>query len=294
LIYTAIRLGGCPPPGQNTRITASKRRKNSSFEREDPKTASVWQSPEDRCCVRPSTQSPFQRGPHRRGPLFFEDSGTGATEVARSSRRLMPDVSPETQMAIKRAPRGSKQVPPEPVSMWQEHRKEITFLGLFLLLLGGSFALLSLNSVNDRVVEPFTALVARASGVGLNLLGHHVELQGTIIRSDRFAVNIRNGCNGVESMLLFVAAVLAFPVSWRSRLLGLGVGSVAIQLVNLVRVMALFLTGVYFPKLFDASHTVIWQSLVILFAVLLFILWANRWARRRVSAAAESAEVAAR
>jgi exosortase H (IPTLxxWG-CTERM-specific) len=176
--------------------------------------------------------------------------------------------------------------------MWQQHRLEITFLARFLLLLGGSFALLSLNPVNDRVVEAFTALVARASGAVLNLLDQHVELQGTIIRNERFAVNIRNGCNGIEASLLFLAAVLAFPVSWRSRLLGLSLGCVAIQLVNLVRVMALFLTGVYLPKLFKTSHTVIWQSIVILFAVLLFIFWASRWARRGGAAAAESSEAA--
>ena len=42
--------------------------------------------------------------------------------------------------------------------------------------------------------------------------------------------------------------------------------------------MALFLTGVYFPSIFDTSHTVIWQTIVILFGVLLWIYWANRFA----------------
>jgi len=51
---------------------------------------------------------------------------------------------------------------------------------------------------------------------------------------------------------------------------------VAIQAVNLVRVVALYLTGANFPSLFDASHTVVWQTIVILFSVLLWILWANR------------------
>ena len=103
-------------------------------------------------------------------------------------------------------------------------------------------------------------------------------MQGTVIRSPRFAVNIRNGCNGIEAMLIFLAAVLAFPASWKSRLAGLALGIVAIQIVNLVRVAALFLTGVYFPKIFDASHTVIWQTIVILFGVLLWVFWANRLA----------------
>jgi exosortase H (IPTLxxWG-CTERM-specific) len=140
------------------------------------------------------------------------------------------------------------------------------------------FTLISLNWVNDHVIEPFTAGIAKTSGATLNLLGQNVTMRGTEIRSAKFGVNIKNGCNGVEAMLIFLAAVLAFPARWKSKLAGLGIGFLAIQLVNLVRVVALFLTGIYFPKVFDASHTVVWQTIVILFAVLLWIFWANRFA----------------
>ncbi|HVR98662.1 MAG TPA: exosortase H [Thermoanaerobaculia bacterium] len=157
-------------------------------------------------------------------------------------------------------------------------RREITFLVLFVLLLGGSFALISYGWVNDHVIEPFTGLVAKTSGAVLNLLGQDVRMHGTILRGPRFAVNIRNGCNGVEAMLIFLSAVLAFPARWSSRLIGLVLGIVAIQLVNLIRVVALFLTGAYFPRFFDASHTVVWQTVVILFSVLLWIVWARRFA----------------
>jgi exosortase H (IPTLxxWG-CTERM-specific) len=163
-------------------------------------------------------------------------------------------------------------------SFWQRNRREATFLIVFLLLLGGSFTLISVNWVNDHAIEPFTAGIARVSGVVLDLMGQNITQQGTVLRSPRFAVNIRNGCNGVEAMLIFLAAVLAFPAPWRSRLLGLVFGILAIQAVNLVRVVALFLTGAYFPQLFDASHTVVWQTLVILSGVLLWIFWANRFA----------------
>lgn len=157
-------------------------------------------------------------------------------------------------------------------------RRQVVFLVVFAVLLAGSFTLLSLNWVNDHVVEPFTAGIATVSGVTLDLLGQDVTREGTVIRSPRFAVNIENGCNGVETMLIFMSAVLAFPASWRSRLAGLGIGLVAIQGINLVRVVALFLTGAYLPSLFDASHTVIWQTLVILSGVLLWLLWASRFA----------------
>jgi exosortase H (IPTLxxWG-CTERM-specific) len=178
----------------------------------------------------------------------------------------------------KDASRRAQAPAPGGASFWQRNRRELTFLILFIGLLGGGFTLISVNWVNDHAVEPFTAGVARASGAVLRLLGQDVTMEGTVIRSPRFAVNIRNGCNGIEAMLIFLAAVLAFPASWKSRLAGLGLGIVAIQMVNLVRVAALFLTGVYFPKIFDASHTVIWQTIVILFGVLLWIFWANRFA----------------
>lgn len=157
-------------------------------------------------------------------------------------------------------------------------RRQVLFLVLFAVLLAGGFILLSLNWVNDHVVVPFTAGVAKVSGIALSLLGQDVTLEGTVLRSPRFVVNIENGCNGVETMLIFMSAVLAFPASWRSRLAGLGIGLVAIQGINLVRVVALFLTGAYLPSLFDASHTVIWQTLVILSGVLLWLLWASRFA----------------
>ncbi len=170
------------------------------------------------------------------------------------------------------------------------HRPRIRFLAVFILTLAGGFTLLSVKAVNDRIVEPFTAGVARASGVALNLIGQSTQMRGTIIENRRFAVNIKNGCNGVETMVIFLAAVFAFPASFRARAIGLVLGLLAIQLVNLVRVIALFLTGAYFPEFFDNSHTVIWQTAVILSGVLLFILWADRFAKPPVAPAGPGVE----
>jgi exosortase H (IPTLxxWG-CTERM-specific) len=168
----------------------------------------------------------------------------------------------------------------------RSRRAEVRFLAVFLLLLAGGFTVLSLTWVNDHAVEPFTAGVARASGAALDLLGQDVRMEGTVIRGPRFAVNIQNGCNGIETLLIFGAAVLAFPAAWRARLLGLAAGAVLIQLVNLARVVALYLTGAYLPRLFNASHTVVWQTLVVLCGVLLWVAWAHRVALRHEAPAA--------
>lgn len=193
---------------------------------------------------------------------------------------------PKKKPAAPRPPAEKPAAPPaEAAAARRPWRREIVFLVVFLALLAASFTLVSWTPVNDHVIEPFTAGVARVSGATLSLLGQDVSMRGTIIESPSFAVNIRNGCNGVETMLIFLSAVLAFPAPWKARAIGLVFGIVAIQAVNLLRVVALFYTGAYFPAWFDTSHTVIWQSLVILAGVLLWILWADRVARPKPAAA---------
>jgi exosortase H (IPTLxxWG-CTERM-specific) len=158
-------------------------------------------------------------------------------------------------------------------------RRSAWFLARFLGLLVLFYAVVAWRPVNDRAIVPFTAGIARVSGAILQAAGERVSVVGTEIRSSRFSVNIENGCNGVETALLLIAAVLAFPASWGRRGAGIAAGFVAIELVNFVRVVSLFWIGAHHPGFFTASHTVLWQSIVVLFGVLVFLFWASRAAR---------------
>lgn len=157
-------------------------------------------------------------------------------------------------------------------------RKEVAFLLKFGALLALFFLAVAPKPMNDLLVEPFTAVVAKAGGLAARLFGEPTVMVGTTITSPRFSVNIRNGCNGLETIFIFAAAVLAFPAPWKARLVGLAGGFVAIQLVNLVRIVSLFYIGIHFPKLFEESHTVLWQIGVILSGVVFWIVWADRFA----------------
>jgi exosortase H (IPTLxxWG-CTERM-specific) len=165
-------------------------------------------------------------------------------------------------------------------------RRSIGFLVRFCVLLGIFYFLVAWRPVNDAVIVPFTAGIARVSGGILNIFGEKVTVEGTKIHSENFAVGIENGCNGVETALLFGSAVLAFPAPWKRRLIGLLLGFAAIQLINLLRVVSLFWIGAHRPNLFSTSHTVLWQSAVVLCGVLLFLIWASREQRRPSPAAA--------
>lgn len=158
-------------------------------------------------------------------------------------------------------------------------RASFFFLARFLALLVALYALIAWRAVNDRAVVPFTSGIAAVSGAILRAFGEPAAVAGTTISGGGFAVNIENGCNGIETALLFVSAVLAFPAPWRARLIGTAGGVLAIQIVNLGRVVSLYWIGRHRPALFQSSHTVIWQSLVVLFGVVLFFLWAARQPR---------------
>jgi exosortase H (IPTLxxWG-CTERM-specific) len=159
-------------------------------------------------------------------------------------------------------------------------KPRVLFVAKFFVALIGFYVVLALNPVNDYVVVPFTEGVTRASAVFLRIIGEKVEVAGTLIRSPRFAIDVKNGCNGIEAMLLLAAAMLAFPASLRSRLIGLAAGSVAIQVLNLFRVSSLFWLGANHRGIFEFFHVAVWQSVVILAAIAMFVLWGRKFAEK--------------
>lgn len=164
-------------------------------------------------------------------------------------------------------------------SLWQ--RPDTRFLVLFLGILLGAFTTIALQTVNDAVVIPYTAFIARVSGALLGLLGEDITVTGCKLASPRFAVTIYNGCNGLITSLIFVSGVLAFPATWRAKAIGIVGGLLAIQVINQIRIVSLFYIGVFLPDYFDESHILIWQSLVILAGVGLWIAWARAAAAGR-------------
>jgi len=155
-------------------------------------------------------------------------------------------------------------------------RRSLVFLARFIGILFFFFFAVALRPVNDVVIVPFTGWIAAVSAILLKALGEAVTVDGTEIRSTEFAVNIQNGCNGLETVLLFGSAVLAFPANWQRRAVGLFAGFLAIELLNFVRVASLFWVGRHRPALFSPLHTVLWQSVMVIFGVVLFLLWARQ------------------
>jgi exosortase H (IPTLxxWG-CTERM-specific) len=162
-------------------------------------------------------------------------------------------------------------------------RTQKLFLIKFFIVLVGMYLLVAWNPVNDHVIVPATKVIAQGGGLILKALGQQVDVRGTTISGTRFAVNINNGCNGIEAMLILLAAIGSFPATLRARLTGLGIGALIVQILNEIRIVTLYLIGAYKPALFQVFHTAVWQVVVILAAIVFFLQWSARVAPTRLA-----------
>lgn len=151
----------------------------------------------------------------------------------------------------------------------------LRFLLWFLVLLTALFTLEMFTLVQRTVILPWTALLADLSGWLMQLFDSEIAVVGKVIRSttSAFGVSIEPGCNGVEAMIVLLAAIAAFPAPWVYKLKGLLAGFVAIQALNLVRIISLYYLGLWNPVLFEWAHLYVWQALIMLDALIVFLVW---------------------
>ena len=149
------------------------------------------------------------------------------------------------------------------------------FFVTFVLLLAVLFGLELTPWAQTLVVTPWTDAVARVATTLIHTFDAGVHASGKVISSatGSFAVSIEAGCNGVEATLVLVAAILAFPATWRHRLAGIAIGTVAVQGLNIVRVISLFYLGQWNYDAFEWAHLYVWQALIMLDVLIVWLLW---------------------
>ncbi len=158
----------------------------------------------------------------------------------------------------------------------------LRFFLLFVTLLVALFGFRITNFARDHVTLPFTGVLADVSGWLIMLFDDAVMTEGIVIRSleNGFAVAIAPGCDGIEAVIILVSAVLAFPSPWLHKLVGILIGFIAIQALNLVRIISLFYMGQYSQVAFDWFHLYLWQALIVLDALAVWLIWLRYLPRR--------------
>lgn len=147
----------------------------------------------------------------------------------------------------------------------------LTFVVLQLTLFGINM----LGVVQQHVILPWTGLLARACVALVTLFDSTAAAAGKVLWNTvtGFGVSIEPGCNGIEACIVLFAAVMAFPSTWRHKLIGLALGFVAVQGLNVVRVISLFYLGQWNTQVFNFAHEYLWQALIMLDVLIVWLLW---------------------
>jgi exosortase H (IPTLxxWG-CTERM-specific) len=151
----------------------------------------------------------------------------------------------------------------------------LRFFIIFSVLLLGLFTLEILQPAEKYVILPFTSLVAHISVWIVQFFDHTVIAAGNVIRDQvsGFGVRIERGCNGLEAVIILFSAIFAFPAPLKNKLIGFVAGFFAIQLLNLVRIISLFYLGQWNYTAFEWFHLYLWQALIILDALVVWLIW---------------------
>ena len=97
--------------------------------------------------------------------------------------------------------------------------------------------------------------------------------QGTVITISDISLDIKFGCNGLEAVMIYAVGILSFPATWKKKLLGIIAGFIVIQIINIIRIVALAYSSIYFKAFFEYIHVYIAQGMMIAVALGIYLFW---------------------
>jgi exosortase family protein XrtF len=89
-------------------------------------------------------------------------------------------------------------------------------------------------------------------------------------------VNVYEGCNGINVLIVFLSFIIAFGGSWRKALWFIPLGIGLIYLANLVRVGALYGVARYYQPYFYYVHKYFFTASIYLLVLLLWWFWIEK------------------
>ncbi|MBI5075296.1 MAG: archaeosortase/exosortase family protein [Nitrospirae bacterium] len=147
------------------------------------------------------------------------------------------------------------------------------FLGLFVLYVGIFVGMAEIGQGSMLALREVTASIISALW---GFLSVPIVRSGTQLTFAGFPMEIVLECTALHYMIIFVAGVLAFRShSLFYRASGIIIGTLAISLMNILRIGVIGFIGRYFSSLFTFVHDYLWQGFFALFVLLLWIIWVN-------------------
>lgn len=170
-------------------------------------------------------------------------------------------------------------------SNWKAKAPVLLFLLGFLAFVIVFYLFYYSDWYRANLRDPLLNFQAYLGGGILKLLGYDVHIQDSLIAGDQFAINIKNGCDGLEATTLFTAAVLMFPLAFKYKWPGIVAGVSVLFVVNLIRTAGLYMIGVHWNAAFEFFHLHGGLILFMVISISIWMLWID-WALKKQRLAA--------
>jgi exosortase H (IPTLxxWG-CTERM-specific) len=163
-----------------------------------------------------------------------------------------------------------KQKRKDGISVWRFAVTYLALMGSFFLLIGLKPVqnVIDLNGLYTKGVVILTSKI-------LEVLTIPSTYQGSVIKLPSIALDVRFGCNGLEAVMIYSVAVIAFPASWKDKLMGILGGFLVIQVINILRISSLAYSAIHFKNLFEYIHIYIAQGMMIAVSLGVFFIYLN-------------------
>lgn len=129
---------------------------------------------------------------------------------------------------------------------------------------------------NSSIIESFLQLNGLLAIESWNLFGNSGDVEGVQVMSNHFSFRVTAECTSIGPTAIFASAVTAWPSSITEKLWGIIAGTLALFIINQIRMLTLFFVGTHFPDYLDFAHYYLWQGLIVLLALGLWLFWIDK------------------
>jgi exosortase/archaeosortase family protein len=128
------------------------------------------------------------------------------------------------------------------------------------------------NAIHDYVLMSILDI----SGVLITVISSEGSREGIIIKvADSPGVAVGPGCVAMGIMYAFIALIVSYHGSWKSKLWFVPFGLFCIHMFNVARVLALAYISYFNNFIVDFNHKYVFNTLLYVLVFLLWVFWAN-------------------
>ncbi len=112
-----------------------------------------------------------------------------------------------------------------------------------------------------------------------HVLGIHTTISGDLmVHNSRDRMGVTAGCSGLKQYFQFLVLMILYPGPWKKKLWFIPLGLFIIYVINVTRIVTLFLVVIRNIDLFNAVHDWILRPLFFIIIFLLWVWWVEKLA----------------